>query len=166
MQDPSTRARQHLLLQGFTSYTAEAAVSLVLQGQSSLDDVNHAWSVELNPQSWRHTERLATAETLSPLAQLLMGAGETCRQDAATGVLCCVVGATLLEKLEPAAVQGVRMRIEAAIALGKQPPVEKLEAFSDEAIEKEAKRRKKAEKAKEESPPAAPVQEAKHDGNS
>jgi hypothetical protein len=47
------------------------------------------------------------------------------------------------------------MRIEAAVALGKAPPAERLEAFPDELIELEAKRRTKKRERPDETGAAA-----------
>src|SRR3972149_1264090 len=46
-QSKETRALQHLLLQGFTLYTSEAADALRARGPSSLDDPAHAYAVVL-----------------------------------------------------------------------------------------------------------------------
>jgi hypothetical protein len=56
-------------------------------------------------------------------------------------VQCHVAGEKLILPLDPAVVRDARVRIEAAVTLGKAPPAEKLEAFPDELIQREARRR-------------------------
>src|SRR5688572_21893596 len=106
-QPKETRARQHLLLQGFTLYTMEAADALRAVGSKTLEDPSHAWAVEL-PDNY---------------------------------VQCHVSGEKIILPLDPAVILDARLRIEAAVMLGKTPPAEKLEAFPDELIQREAKRR-------------------------
>ena len=106
-QSAETRARQHLLFQGFTLYTMEAADALRQVGSKTLDNPEHAWAVEL-PDNF---------------------------------VQCHVAGQKVIVPLEPAIVRDVRMRLEAAIITGSAPAAEKLEAFPDELIRREAKRR-------------------------
>lgn len=140
MQDDQTRARQHLLVQGYTLYTAEAAVSLLLLGSTTLLDPEHAWAVEMDQTSWNHTDRLL-GQVDSPLQQLLSASAETCRQGGQPGVLLHTQGATMLTQLRTNDVRNSRMTIEQAVILGHQPPTEKLQAFGDEAIQREAQRR-------------------------
>jgi hypothetical protein len=58
-------------------------------------------------------------------------------------VLCCVHGGVLVVPLIVEDVRDARMRIEAAVTLQLAPPAERLEAFPDELIEREASRRAK-----------------------
>jgi len=106
-QSKETRALQHLLLQGFTLYTSEAADALRARGPSSLDDPAHAYAV-------------------------VLGSGM---------VQCCWGGAQLLVPLATDDVRDARLKLETAVTLRLAPPVEKLEAFPDELIQREAKRR-------------------------
>jgi hypothetical protein len=136
----NTRALQHLLVQGFTLYTAEAATSMLLGGSTTLADPAHAWAVEFDASSWKHTDTLL-GNVPEAVYQVFAAAAETCKQQQTSGVLTHTQGASLFSRLLPADVAGVRMKIETAVILGKQPPTEKLEAFGDEAIQREAKRR-------------------------
>lgn len=144
MQPPETRARQHLLLQGFTVYPCHAAVCVALIARSVLDNPSHPWAIELDADAQRWTSMLLDDDN-SPLAQnmrqgaLLAGAGSP-------HVLTHTLGGLLLTPLVVADVREARMRIEAAVTLGKAPPAERLKAFPDELIEREAKRRQKQRK--------------------
>lgn len=145
IKDPEFRARQHLLIQGFTLYTAEAAVALLLCGSQTLLNPDHAWAVEVRPNSWTFTDQLL-GKVDSKLYDLFAAAAETCRVSNKPGSLLCTQGTTLLVPLDVPSVQGARLTIESAIMLQKQPPTEKLEAFSDDALRKEARKRGLLEK--------------------
>ena len=136
-----TRVLQHLLVQDFTLYTAEAVACLLLQGSTTLLDPDHAWVVEIRPDDHAHFDRLIGTEP-PPLVATLLAAAETCRQQRRTGALMFTQGASLFMPLDVQSVRGARMRIEAAVILGKRPPTEKLEAFGDEQFLQEARRRK------------------------
>lgn len=140
--DEQTRALQHLLVQGFTLYTAAAAVATRLMDRAILDDPDHAWAVTFERVSLIHTAKLDESDPLAaPFADAAVrGANKT------PHVICHTQGGTLLVPLLVGDVRSARMRIEAAIALGKAPTAERLEAFPDELIEREAKRRRKRAK--------------------
>jgi hypothetical protein len=141
-----TRVLQHLLVQDFTLYTTEAAVCMVLQGSLTLYALDHAWAVEMDPLSWSHIDRLIDLES-TPLIVQLRGAAETCRTQQTMGALMHTQGAWLLMPLDVASVRGARMRIEEAVIRGLQPPTDKLQAFGDEQLLQEARRRKLVVKA-------------------
>jgi hypothetical protein len=138
-------AQQHLLVQGFTLYTVPAAVCSRLVARALLDDPGHTWAVYCTGDALSWTAHLAEDD---PLRAIFAEAAVRSTRPAPPHVICHTQGSTLLVPLTTADVRGVRMRIEAAIALGKAPPAERLEAFSDEYVEREAeKRRRKAMKA-------------------
>jgi hypothetical protein len=139
MQSPETRATQRLLVQGFTLYPCAAAVSTRLVARSVLDDPGHAWAVLCDSRSLDWTAMLPEDD---PLKAQLAEAAVRSADPAAPHVLCHTQGGLLLVPLGPDTLNA-RMRIEAAVALGKVPPAERLEAFPDELIELEAKRRAK-----------------------
>jgi hypothetical protein len=147
MQSPETRATQRLLVQGFILYPCAAAVSTRLVARSLLDDPNHAWAVLCDSRSLDWTAMLADDDPLK--AQLAEAAVRS--TSGAPHALCHTQGGLLLVPLGPDTLNA-RMRIETAVALGKAPPAERLEAFPDELIEREAKRRAKR-KERDESPP-------------
>ena len=137
MQDPTTRARQHLLIQGFTLYTCEAAVAMLALSSGTLSDPSHAWSVEFDERSLLYTSLLPPG---SPFAAEL-AEGAVAAAGGARHVLNHTQGGLLLVPLDVGDVRDSRMRIEAAVALGKAPPVEKLQAFGDEMLLAEARKR-------------------------
>lgn len=107
-QHPQTRALQHLLIQGFTLYTDEAATAMRAQGGSSLDNPNHAHAIVMRG-----------------------------------GVVQCFWGGMqLMVPLEVNEVRDARLKLETAVTLQLAPPTEKLEAFPDEMLRRELKRRK------------------------
>lgn len=133
------RALQHLLVQGFTLYTAPAAVCTRLVDRALLDDPAHAWAVYFTPGAIRWTGALPVDDPLRDVfgeAAVLSGAPAT------PHVVCHTQGGRLLLPLEVNDVRDARLRVEAGVALGKAPPAERLEAFPDELIEREAKRRR------------------------
>lgn len=143
------RALQHLLVQGFTLYPAPAAVCTRLVLRPVLDDPGHAWAVYFTRDALVWTGHLLDDD---PLAAIF-GAAAVRSSASAPHVVCHTQGSMLLVPLEVADVRRIRMRIEAAIALGKTPTADRLEAFPDELIEREAKRRRKrAKRAKSNQP--------------
>jgi hypothetical protein len=139
MQSQETRATQRLLVQGFTLYSCAAAVSTRLVARSLLDDPNHAWAVLCDSRSLGWTATLPDDDPLkAPLGEAAVHSADPLTPH----VLCHTQGGLLLVPLGPDTLNA-RMRIEGAVALGKAPPVERLEAFPDELIEREAKRRAK-----------------------
>ena len=140
MTNDATRAKQHLLVQGFTLYTAESAVCTRLVSRELLDDPSSTWAVLFDARSLDWTAQLAEddllAEDFGAAAVRSSGSG-------GVHVLCCTAGARLLVPLTVADVRSARMRIEAAVAANMAPPAERLEAFPDELIEREARRRAK-----------------------
>lgn len=156
-QAPITRARQHLVIQQFTTYTTEAAVCMLMAGSQTLVNPRNSWVCEITPSDWQYLAQLQLGPddfVEKQLVQTLIQAAASCRENGTIGVVFFVSGVTLFEPLTEERVLDARQRIEAAIALGKQPPAEKLEAFSDEAIAFEAKRREKAGHAEDENKPA------------
>lgn len=138
MQSPETRAIQHLLVQGFTPYSCAAAVCTRLVAPRVLDNPDHSWAVACNPGSLEWTAMLSDDD---PLKAELGEAAVRSANPKTPHVLCHTAGTRLLVPLTVDDVRDARMRIEAAVALGKAPPAERLEAFPDELIEREAKRR-------------------------
>lgn len=144
--DADCRAKQHLLVQGFTLYTCEAAVCTRLLAPAILDDPAHTWAVLFNSKSQYYTAQLR------PDDGLLQAFSEAALR-AATGapqVLCSAQGETLLLPLEVTDVRSARVRIEAAVVMKLSPPAERLEVYPDELIEQEAKRRAKRRELTEE----------------
>lgn len=137
MQAPETRAMQRLLVQGFTLYPCAAAVSTRLVERGLLDDPAHAWAVVCDSRSLSWTAMLPDDDPLKvQLAEAAMRSADPQTPHA----LCHTQGGLLLVPLGPDTLNA-RMRIEAAVALGKAPATERLEAFPDELIEREAMRR-------------------------
>jgi hypothetical protein len=144
--DSHTRALQHLIVQGFTLYTAAAAVCTRLVDRALLDEPRHVWAVYFGSNSLDWTARLANDDPL----QEAFGAAAVRSARGAPHVVCHTLGGVLVVPLDVTACRDARMRIEGAIAQGKAPPPERLEAFSDDMIEREAQRRAfKASKAKD-----------------
>lgn len=137
-QSHETRAIQHLLIQGFTLYTCTAAVCTRLVSRAVLDDPAHSWVVICGPNSLQWTAMLQEDD---PLRSHLAEAAVRSADPKTPHVVCHTAGSTLLVPLTVADVHDARLRIEAAVILGKSPPAEKLEAFPDELIEREAKKR-------------------------
>jgi hypothetical protein len=141
MQTSETRALQHLTIQGFTIYTCAAAVCTRLVAPSLLDDPEHTWAVVCDRDSQQWLSMLPEGD---PLAATL---GDAALRSAAghQHAVCHTLGGLIVAPLDPGdeVLRRARVRIEGAITLGKQPPTEKLEAFSDELIEREAARRAK-----------------------
>jgi hypothetical protein len=117
-QEPETRARQHLLLQGFTLYTCEAAVALLLLGSLTLIDPAHAWAVEFDAGSQAHTSKLS--EDSDVASQLRRGA--LMASGGQRHVLTHTRGGLLLVPLQVGDVRTSRTRIEDAVALSRVPP--------------------------------------------
>lgn len=140
MQPPETRAIQHLLVQGFTIHSCAAAVCTRLTAPRLLDDPSHAWAVLCDASS---LEWVALLPQDDPLKADLGEASVRSADPNTPHVLCHTAGGRLLVPLAVPDVRDARMRIEAAVALGKAPAAERLEAFPDELIEREAKRRAK-----------------------
>lgn len=140
-------AQQHLLVQGFTLYTAPAAVCTRLVQRELLDDPSHAWAVYFTVDALMWTPHLAADD---PLRDIFAEAAIRSRLPATPHAVCHTLGGRLIVPLDVGHARDARMRIEAAIALGKAPPAERLDAFSDEHIEREAQRRRfKSTKAKD-----------------
>lgn len=131
-------AMQHLLVQGFTLYTAPAAVCTRLAARTLLDNPAHAWAVYFAGDALHWTGHLAEDD---PLRQIFADAAVRATRPGPPHVVCHTRGSTLLVPLDVAHARDARMRIEGAIALGAAPPPERLEAFSDEMIEREAQKR-------------------------
>ncbi len=140
MQSPETRAMQHLLVQGFELHTAAAAVCSRLVAPQVLDDPQRAWAVLFDSRSIDWTAQLPEGD---PLRDSFAEAAVRSADPSTPHVLCHTRGGRLLAPLAVTDVRDARMRIEAAVALGKSPPAERLEAFPDELIEREAARRSK-----------------------
>lgn len=140
-QSPETRALQHLLLQGFMLYSLPAAVCTRLHARHLLDDPGHAWAVVCGDNGLGWTSQLASDD---PLLGDLVDAAMRSADPKTPHVLCHTAGSRLIVPLATTDVRDARLRIEAAVALGKQPAPERLEAFPDALIEREARRRAKA----------------------
>lgn len=140
MQSPEIRATQHLLVQGFTIYSCAAAVCTRLTAPRLLDDPSHAWAVLCDSRSLEWTSMLPEGD---PLKADLGEAAVRSADPMTPHVLCHTQGGRVLVPLMATDVRDARMRIEAAVALGKAPAAERLEAFPDELIEREAARRSK-----------------------
>lgn len=135
-----TKAMQHLIVQGFTLYPCAAAVTTRLVAPSLLDDPQHAWAVlfDASAQRW-----LAMLPKDDPLASTF---GEAALRSTVTPhAVCQTMGERLVVPLDPGdqVLRTARVRIEGAVTLAKAPPTERLEAFPDELIEREAARRAK-----------------------
>jgi hypothetical protein len=134
--DPTCRALQHLLVQGFTLYTCPAAVCTRLAAPALLDSLEHAWAVTFDADSQRWVAALPEIDSLSSVF-----VEASIKAVATPHVVCHTQGETLVLPLEATDVRQARMRIESAVILKLAPPVERLEAYPDELIEREAKRR-------------------------
>jgi hypothetical protein len=140
MQSTGTRATQHLLVQGFTLYTCAAAVATRLVAPELLDEPEHPWAVLFDSSSLDWTAMLPEGD---PLRAELAESAVRSADPKTPHVLCHVSGARLMVPLMPADVRDARMRIESAVTLSLSPPPERLEAYPDELIEAEARRRAK-----------------------
>jgi hypothetical protein len=144
-QSARTRSLQHLLLQGFTLYPCHAAVCVWLASPSVLLDASHPWAIAFDTNDSHWMSNIPSGDS-EPRALALMREASV---RAATEPMALVhaMGEFLVLPLEVPEVRNARMRIEAAVTLGKAPPTEKLGAFSDKAIEAEVARRRKRQKA-------------------
>jgi hypothetical protein len=140
MQSTETRATQHLLVQGFTLYTCAAAVATRLVAPRLLDGPEHTWAVLFDSSSIEWTAMLPEDD---PLRAELAESAVRSADPKTPHALCHASGARLMVPLLPADVRDVRMRIESAVALSLSPPPERLEAYPDQLIEAEARRRAK-----------------------
>jgi hypothetical protein len=143
MNTDLTRALQHLLVQGFALYPCAAAVCMRRLEPAILTNPNHAWAVYFDTRSLDYTAKL---DPNDPLIAVFADAAVRSASPKTPHVVCHTQGGWLLVPLTVTDVRSARMRIEAAIALGKAPPAERLEAFPDEMIQREAKRRLKRAK--------------------
>jgi len=132
------RATQHLLIQGFAIHYAPAAVCTRIVARGLLDNTEAPWAVVFYRGALTWTAGMAADD---PLAAEFAEAAV--RAETEPMVLCQVAGGRLLLPLTVADVKDARMRIEAAVALELAPPAERLEAFPDELIQREAERRSK-----------------------
>ena len=137
-QSPETRALQHLLLQGFTLYPLPAAVATRLVARSLLDDPAHSWAVIAAEGALEWTSQLAADD---PLLADLVDVAMRSADPKTPHALCQTAGARLLVPLSVTDVRDARMRIEAAVTLGRAPSPERLEAFPVELLERELRRR-------------------------
>lgn len=148
-QSKETRALQHLLLQGFEVLPCYAAVATLLFDRSVI--LNRSWAVVCDNNSVAWVNRLPDNEELKVILS------ECASKTVTTGqqhVVCCIQGVCLVTELDPSGtVREAKMRILGAIEQNRMPPVEKLEAFGDEALEAEIERRKR-KKIKDETIPA------------
>lgn len=149
MQDGITRATQHLVRQGFTLIPCGAAVCTRIVARAYLDNPELPWAVLFDPESMQWTPAMADDD---PLKEIFANASVRSATPKSPHVVCHTQGAYALLPMVVADVRDARMNIEAAVALGKSPPTDRLEAFSDDAIEREAKRRKKARKEGDDQP--------------
>jgi hypothetical protein len=140
MQSPETRATQHLIIQGFELYSCAAAVATRFVARHLLDAPAHPWAVVCGIDALQWVAMLPEDD---PLKAELGEAAVRSSNPKTPHVLCHTQGERLLVPLVVTDVRDARMRIEAAVMLGKAPPAERLEAFPDELIEREAKRRAK-----------------------
>jgi hypothetical protein len=140
MQSTETRATQHLLVQGFTLYTCAAAVATRLVAPRLLDGPEHTWAVLFDASSLGWCAQLPKDDRL---IEHFAEAAVRSSNPKTPHVLCHTLGDFLVLPLDVTDVRHARMLIESAVALGKAPPAERLEAFPDELIEREAKRRAK-----------------------
>lgn len=132
---PETRALQHLLVQGFTLYPARAAICTRLVDKSILDNPGHVWAVFFEqPLTFALPEE-------DGLAQIFFQAAQSATSQQV--VICHSQGSYLLVPLTVTDVREAKMKIDSAVAVGMAPPEEKLEAFPEELIEREYKRRQK-----------------------
>lgn len=107
MQSPTTRALQHLLVQGFTLFTDEAAQALRDAGKPLENRPGLAYAIVIG-----------------------------------RSVQCCLGGQQLLIPLEVEHVRDARLKLETAITLQLAPPTQALDAYPDELLQREMKRRK------------------------
>jgi hypothetical protein len=139
-QSKETRAIQHLLLQGFDVLPCYSAVCTLLVDRTQLDNPARLWAVICDRDSLTWITRLPETE---PFREGLLD----CATKASSGqqhVLCCLQGVLLVTELEPSGpARDARARLQGAIEQGQRPPVEKLEAFGDEAVEAEFRRRQR-----------------------
>lgn len=142
-QSKETRAIQVLLLQGFEVMPAYAAISVLLTDRLLLDTPEADWAVHFNERSLELVKKLNDDDSIKPLftqaAQFSAGGVQH--------VVCKHQDSFLITALDPAGPVSTAMeRIKGAIEAGKAPPAERLEAFSDEMIERERKRRRRRAK--------------------
>lgn len=138
---PKIRAVQHLILQGFTLYTARAAVCTRLAKDTILDDPSHTWAVIFDNSSSSAIHKL---EDSDPLKSTFSDAAIRSMHPTNQMVVCSTLGVGLLLPLEVDYVRDAKMKIQSAIARGKAPTADKLESFPDELIEQEFNRRNKS----------------------
>lgn len=135
-QSKETRAIQHLLVQGFEILPCYAAVSTLLVAPSRLHSGTPI-AICCGAESSAWAEMLPDDE---PLKEAIRAAAQLGAE--APHAVCCAQGACLVVALDPAGpVRDALARIRGAIETGRAPPAEKLEAFGDEALEAEYKRR-------------------------
>lgn len=147
--DANCRAMQHMLLQGFTLYTAQAAVCTRVLAPSLLEDPEHAWAAIFDVQAQVWMQHIPENDRyLLVFAEAALKA-----TNGGHHVVCHTQGETLVLPMEVSDVRAARMRIEAAVVMKTAPPVERLTAYPDELIEQEAKRRRAKKRPEEQDPP-------------
>lgn len=138
------RALQHLLVQGFTLYTVPAAVCTRLVDRALLDDPAHAWAVYFTAGAIVWTGRLGLDD---PLREVFGDAAVRSGTPTTPHVVCQTQGGRLLLPLEVTDVREARMRIEAAVMVGKPPPEADLDAIPEPLLERELRRRARQREA-------------------
>lgn len=132
------RALQHLLVQGFTLYTAPAAVCTRLAGaRQILDEPQHSWAVTFDSESIGWSSMLSDDD---PLKTQFDEAAVRSARPREPHVVCHAEGERIICPLTVDDVRDVRMTLEAAIAL-QRAPARELQAIPDDLLERELRRR-------------------------
>lgn len=113
IQSAETRARQHLLVQGFTLYTCEAAVSMLMLDTKTLKDPGHAFAIEVPTGSVSFTGLLTNE--LEPRELVVVLQSAAVQAGTIPLVVCSTQGSLLTVGLTPNSVRNVRMQAEAAL---------------------------------------------------
>lgn len=141
------RALHFLLNQGFTLYSVPAAVcTRIAYSRQLLDNTEHAWAVYFTPDALTWTPHMVDED---PLKAVFSDAAVRSSSPGTPHVLCHAAGGAMLVPLTVPDVRDIRVRIESAVTMRLAPPPERLEAYPDELIEREAKRRAKKKKREE-----------------
>jgi len=134
----NTRAIQHLLVQGFTPYTCQAAVCTRLHAPLVLE--THPWAVIMERGAALWCERLLEDDEMRPH---FLAAAEAA-SPVQPSVLCCYKGTFLVLPLLVDEVRHARARLEVANNLGVQPTsLEGLAAVPANVLKLELKRRER-----------------------
>jgi len=137
-QNANTRALQHLLLQGFTPYTCQAAVCTRLQAPLVLE--THPWAVVMERGAALWCGRLLDDDPMRPR---FLEAAEGASQ-AQPRVLCHYDGIFLALPLVVDEVRHAQARLEIAKNLSVVPTsLDGLAAVPDDILKLELRRRKK-----------------------